>query len=748
MKWNNWFYRMLFSYLPIFLFVASGLILSCFLFIVNLSQEEARRANALFAQTVMESVDQSLRTIDSVVMQGIQTDEVFATFFAEREGVNTYFLNYEVGEKLRGWMDSNLLISSVYVVRWSDRLLLAQDGLAGLDEFTDGAFMKDVQHSAHPVNWIGRPDPFRPRDPSNKVVTLVRKVPLEHGSQGMVVVNVRTQAIARSIEEKTALTLGFIAIYGQGELLLDTSDRTEQPAGDRHETLASVSSPYTGWTFESGIKQGTMFRYAATLSYIWIVVGSVVTVLGVVWVVYATRRNYRPIESILARIRMNAPSKKDELPDAKHMDEFVFIESMLGDMAEELGKFREQSAKDDMIRRRHVFQKIMNEDVTGEVEQLLSEWKDGDLLIQSKQFQCSIAEIDRFHQFNRRYSASDQMLLRYAVTKAVQEIAEYYPFGIHCEWMSQSRLIVLLSLGESESCDMADTANGFWREVLNWMERYMKFSITVGIGCEVFELHDLHRSYRDAEEALRYKWLLEDRNMISRAHVAGKSGKEFFEYQHHVHALADAFRVGDPKWEAVFERLFSEVKGAVLTSEDMVNLLNYLLFALDRELSHLDFGSIESVKENSLSRIREEIYIVESVTDTQENLKRLLAKLFDDIRSMRENHRNHETLREIKCYIEMNYYDSNLSLTSISEKFGMSGNYISRLFKEEFGESFVSYLIRYRIEKAKQYLRTTAEPIQHIATLVGYTHSVSFNRVFKKLVGKTPGEYRSMNGES
>lgn len=744
MKRNNWFYRLLFSYLPILLFVVSGLIISCFLFIVKLSQEEAGRANEMLAQTVMQSVDQSLRTIDGAIMQGIQADETISAFFNEKAKANTYFLNYEVGRKLRGWVDSNPWISSIYVVRWSDRLLLAQNGLVNLDEFTDEAFIKDARDAIDLPNWLGRQDPFAPGDPTQRVVTLVRKAPLEHGGQGLIVVNIRTQAIAGSIQEKTAFTLGFIAIHRQGDVLLDTSNRSMKQAGHKHVQLASVTSPYTGWTFESGIKQGSLISYASTFSYLWIILGSLVTVVGVIWVVYATRRNYKPIESILTRIRMNAPNKKDELADDRHMDEFRFIESIFGNMAEELGRFREQSAKDDIIKRKHVFQMIMSEDVTGEVEQLLSELKDGDLLIQSKQFQFSIAEIDRFHQFDQRYSTSDQYLLRYAVTKAVQEIAEYYPFGIYCEWMSQSRLILLFSLGESDSCNMSETANGFWREVIDWMDRYMSFSITVGIGSEVLYIHDLGRSYRDAEEVLRYKWLLEDRKIIAREEVEGKSGKVYYEYQHLVHALADSFRVGDAKWESTFERLFSEVKGAVLTSEDMVKLLNYLLFELDRELSSLDMGPLEALKENSLSHIREEIYIIESVTDTQVNLKRHLMDLFNDIQTMRENHSNHETIHEIKKYIEMNYHDSNLSLTSISEKFGMSGNYLSRLFKEEFGESFVSYLIYYRIEKAKQYLKDTTEPIQHIANLVGYTHSVSFNRVFKKLVGKTPGEYRSM----
>ncbi|MHA6482639.1 AraC family transcriptional regulator [Paenibacillus sp. strain BS8-2] len=745
MKRNNWFYRLLFSYLPILLFVVSGLIISCFLFIVKLSQEEAGRANAMFAQTVMQSVDQSLLTIDGAIMQGIQSDEVLSAFFNENKTTNTYFLNYEVGEKLRAWIYSNSWISSVYVVRWSDRSLLAQDGLSHLDEFRDEVFIKEAQNARNLPNWIARQDPFAPHDPSQKVVTLVRKAPLDHGSQGLIVVNIRARAIAASIEEKTAMKLSFIAIQRQGDVLLDTSKSSGEQDERHHVKLASVTSPYTGWTFESGIKQGNLISYASAFSYLWIILGSLVTVVGVVWVVYATRRNYKPIESILTHIRMNAPNKRDEIASDGNTDEFGFIESIFGNMTEELGRFRAQSAKDDIIKRKHVFQKIMSEDVTGEVEQLITELKDGDLLIQSKRFLFSIAEIDRFHQFEERYSSSDQYLFRYAVTKAIQEIAEYYPFGIYSEWMSPTRLILLFSLGESESCNMSETANGLWREVIDWMDRYMRFSITVGIGSEVYSIHDLSRSYRDADEILRYKWLLEDRKIISREDVDGKSGKVYYEYQHLVHTLADSFRVGDAKWESLFEQLFREVKGAIITSEDMVNLLNYLLFELDKELSYLNMGPIESLKENSLSYIREEIDVIESVTDTQANLKNILMTLFNDIQAMRENHCNHETIHEIKSYIEMNFHDADLSLTTISEKFGMSGNYLSRLFKEEFGESFVSYLIYFRMEKAKQYLRETAEPIQHIANLVGYTHSVSFNRVFKKLAGKTPGEYRSMN---
>jgi AraC-like DNA-binding protein len=54
----------------------------------------------------------------------------------------------------------------------------------------------------------------------------------------------------------------------------------------------------------------------------------------------------------------------------------------------------------------------------------------------------------------------------------------------------------------------------------------------------------------------------------------------------------------------------------------------------------------------------------------------------------------------------------------------------------------IHYLIQYRIEAAKQYLRGTRESVERIALLVGYESPTHFQYVFKQRVGQTPGQYR------
>lgn len=65
------------------------------------------------------------------------------------------------------------------------------------------------------------------------------------------------------------------------------------------------------------------------------------------------------------------------------------------------------------------------------------------------------------------------------------------------------------------------------------------------------------------------------------------------------------------------------------------------------------------------------------------------------------------------------------------------------VFKAETGVSPIQYLIRYRIEVAKQYLETTQLSMAEIAEKVGYKSETYFQNLFKKTTGTSPGRYRA-----
>src|SRR5690606_32673826 len=92
------------------------------------------------------------------------------------------------------------------------------------------------------------------------------------------------------------------------------------------------------------------------------------------------------------------------------------------------------------------------------------------------------------------------------------------------------------------------------------------------------------------------------------------------------------------------------------------------------------------------------------------------------------------------------HYQEDLSLESISRQFRVSPPYISRLFKEHVGQSFLTYLHELRIKSAASLLISTDMSISDIATEVGFESYRTFLRVFRDIRGQTPSEFREMIG--
>ena len=87
--------------------------------------------------------------------------------------------------------------------------------------------------------------------------------------------------------------------------------------------------------------------------------------------------------------------------------------------------------------------------------------------------------------------------------------------------------------------------------------------------------------------------------------------------------------------------------------------------------------------------------------------------------------------------------DEELSLTKVAKFVNISPNHLSDKFKEVTGGNFVGYIARTRTEKARERLQNSNLRISEIAFAVGFQSLSQFNRIFKKLTGKSPSAYRA-----
>ena len=84
----------------------------------------------------------------------------------------------------------------------------------------------------------------------------------------------------------------------------------------------------------------------------------------------------------------------------------------------------------------------------------------------------------------------------------------------------------------------------------------------------------------------------------------------------------------------------------------------------------------------------------------------------------------------------------NLTLEDVAAQVFVSPFYLSHMFKEKLGVTFVEYLTRVRVEMAKSYLLNTQLPVAAVAEKVGYEDASYFGKVFKRLTGATPKGFR------
>lgn len=167
---------------------------------------------------------------------------------------------------------------------------------------------------------------------------------------------------------------------------------------------------------------------------------------------------------------------------------------------------------------------------------------------------------------------------------------------------------------------------------------------------------------------------------------------------------------------------FSYAKKAIT-----IKALNYLLKPASEE------EVIEAVKE-----------AIKTITERKINEKNKILnreEILDVYNDTLEHIRIGVVKEGILHYIQM-HYKEDISMQDAAEAMNYSNAYFCKLFKQEFTKSFTVYLAEYRIEKAKRLLEDITLNVKEIGDRVGYKDSNYFAKVFKRVVGVTPSEYR------
>ena len=264
----------------------------------------------------------------------------------------------------------------------------------------------------------------------------------------------------------------------------------------------------------------------------------------------------------------------------------------------------------------------------------------------------------------------------------------------------------------------------------------------VAVGSPVSRLSGLHQCYMDVSHALAF------RHLMPRQHVLTTDLLKRNRNTGENYSAVDSGRLEPAVITGFIQKGLAEETEDFVTEffDDLGDAVDSMMFRHYLILS-ARINAISAIHSMELSSET----LLQRLPPTEIDLSgEELRAYFRDVLLTAIRLRDEETQKQSGSlvasalqYIDRHYTDENISLYTVAKAINVSTNYLSAIFSQSVGQSFVEYLTQKRMTRAKQYLRQSNRRAGEIAAEVGYKDPRYFSFVFKKTQGCTPREYRA-----
>ncbi len=267
------------------------------------------------------------------------------------------------------------------------------------------------------------------------------------------------------------------------------------------------------------------------------------------------------------------------------------------------------------------------------------------------------------------------------------------------------------------------------------------YTVTIGIGNSYEDARNLHLSYEESEQAQTNRLFSRENSIIHIEDIDYFETSEYYTFKIQIQAMTSKFLLGDvagvhKQWEEIYRKAASHRH---LHPEDFRLQVLDLLFSLSK--SAMQNGANPKSMMPLQIKYAKELHEIETLVEIDTWMSKIINEFMDHVNEA-HNVELLKSIQEILQYMEENYFEE-IGLETMAEKVELSPNYLSAIFKQTTGSSFIDYLTELRMKKAKEKLQYLNITIYEVANSIGYSSSQYFSRVFKNNVGMTPSAYRN-----
>jgi two-component system response regulator YesN len=349
----------------------------------------------------------------------------------------------------------------------------------------------------------------------------------------------------------------------------------------------------------------------------------------------------------------------------------------------------------------------------------------------------AVLRIDEYEKVIERYNEEHKQLLSFSVNNVLEEIIERNRAGLTFCMSENEYAVIFNQAAQSGSWHL-----NICQEMIDCINKFLKMSISIGVGSPVHKVYALHYSYQEALSAIEYKFYTGKNSILQISDfITNRDSLEYPKLYEAENKLINSMKLGN---QEEVSRIVGEIFDALCTDHNLP--VDYVQ-SICVELINMAARTLYELGENihlivsDYSTVFSEIYNKREATVLRDAMAAVFEQLADYF-AQKHSKKNKRMIQKIKDLISQKYME-NITVVRLSEEVYLSPNYISLIFKQETGESVIEYVTKVRMEAAKELLKSEDLKVLEIAEMVGYENSTYFSTVFKKYTGMYPQKYRT-----
>lgn len=352
----------------------------------------------------------------------------------------------------------------------------------------------------------------------------------------------------------------------------------------------------------------------------------------------------------------------------------------------------------------------------------------------------AVFKIDEYEDVAVNYSEKARQLLNLSVVNIIKKTITGYGMGIG--FAAKENEFVIIYNQKSQLMRKYIEAS---EEVMECVNKFTNKTLSVGIGRVVSQLGDAYISYKEALDALQYRFYTGNESLISIYDIYPSEKSITFSDLYKIgEELMNCMKLGD---NLGMNKSIDTIFAPLLYSDrpPCHPYIKSVCIELICTAQRVVYESGEDINNiiSDCSIVYSDIFLIKDLFELKDYIRAIFSKLVSFF-EVRYKCKNTSVINKIKDIINERYMED-ISLSLLSEEVYLTPNYISLIFKRETGETLVEYLTQVRLETAKKLLKTTELKVFEIARMVGYENPNYFSTVFKKHIGVYPGKYSEVN---